>query len=276
MSEVARRLGNEANEQGEEAGRDCLAAEHVSPTRRHRPLRSGIDGCDALSHLLHKRLDVVAQDEEVHEIDDKLAEDNGELVPADQHAPDFRRSYLADVHGADGRRQADADAADDAVEVEHEEQREERFAVLEEQELRLHASQGGNEKQQSRDDERLLSAQPRGQIARQQRADDAADERAGRGEAVPKVVVLKVAGLHEECLQTLLSTRDDGCVITEKQSAENCNKNDGVKIGLTARLLCLIHVSFRYKNAVFRTKIVFFPERPFASDVFLQNKFENS
>ena len=67
--QVARRLGNEADKQGEETCRDSLGTKHVAPTGSNGPLCFGGDGGNAFAHLLHHRLDMVAQNEEVDEID---------------------------------------------------------------------------------------------------------------------------------------------------------------------------------------------------------------
>ena len=106
---------------------------------------------------------MVAQDEEVHEVDHQLTEDDGKLVTRYQHAADVRRCHLADIHRTDGRSQSYTNTADDTVEVEHDEQRVRRTAVVEEQELRVHGAQGRDEEQQTSNDQRLLTSQTRGQ-----------------------------------------------------------------------------------------------------------------
>ena len=133
------------------------------PTGGDGPLCCGVDGGNALTHLLYERLDVVAQDEEVDEVNHQLTEDDGKLVPRDEHASDVRGSHLADVHRADGRGQTYADTTDDAVDVEHDEQRVGGFAVVEEQELWIHRAEGRDEEEDTCDDERLLTAEVRGE-----------------------------------------------------------------------------------------------------------------
>ena len=145
--QIAWSLWNEADEQSEEACGYCLGTEHIAPTRGHRPLGSGIDGSDALTHFLHQRLNVVAKDEEVDEVNQQLTEDNGKLVPRNKHTANIRRCNLANIHRADGRSQTYTDTTDDTIDVEHDEQREARSAVLEEQKLRFHASQCRDEEQ---------------------------------------------------------------------------------------------------------------------------------
>lgn len=58
-----------------------------------------------------------------------MPEDDGELVARDERAADLRRGDFGDVHRADGRGESDADAADDAVDVERHQQRERCLAV---------------------------------------------------------------------------------------------------------------------------------------------------
>ena len=120
-NEITRGLRHKADEQCEESCRHSLRSEHVAPACGHRPLGCGIDGSQALTHLLHQRLDMVAQDEEVHKVDHQLTEDDGELVPRDEHTSYIRRRHLADIHRADGRSQAYSDTADHTIEVEHDE-----------------------------------------------------------------------------------------------------------------------------------------------------------
>ena len=238
--EVARCLRHKADEQREETGRDGLASEHIAPARGHCPLGVGVDGCQAFAHFLHEGLDVVTQDEEVDEIDNQLTEDDGKLVPRDKHAPDVRRSHLADIHGTDGGGQAYANAADDAVDIEHDEQRERGHAMLESHKLRIHAAQCGDEEKHTGQKERPLAAQTRGQKAGEGGADDAADERAAGGETVHGIGVFEVARIREEGLKTLLGTRDYGCVVAEEQAAKHGDHHDGNEVGF-ATVLSLIH-----------------------------------
>ena len=100
--EVTRRLRHEADEQCEESCGDSLGTEHVTPTGGNGPLCGGIDGGNALTHFLYEGLDVVAEDEEVNEINHQLTEDDGKLVAGDEHASDVGGCYLADIHRADG------------------------------------------------------------------------------------------------------------------------------------------------------------------------------
>ena len=65
---------------------------------------------------------MVAQNEEVHEIHHQLTEDNGELVPADEHASDVRGCHLTDIHRTDSRGETHTDTTDHTVEVEHDQQ----------------------------------------------------------------------------------------------------------------------------------------------------------
>ena len=119
---------------------------------------------------------MVAQDEEVDEINYQLTEDDGELVPRNEHAADVRRSHLADIHRANGRSQTHADTANDTVKVEHNQQRIGGNTMLEEQEFRVHAAQRGDEEQQTGNDERFLTSEIRGQVARKSGTDDTADK----------------------------------------------------------------------------------------------------
>ena len=225
--EIARRLRDEADEQGEESCGDGLRSEHIAPAGLDGPgVGARCDGVDALSDLLDDGVGVVAEDEEVDEVDDELSEDDGKLVPRDEHAADVAGCHLADVHRTDGRGQSDADAANDAIDVEHDEQRIRGHAMLEEQELRLHRAQGGDEEQHTGNDEGALAAQPGGQQSAQRRADDASNEGRGGGEAVHVVSVLEVLCSHEEGLQAFLGARDDGRVVAEEQSAQHGHHDD--------------------------------------------------
>ena len=121
-NKVARSLRNKADEQGKESRRNGFASKHIAPTGCDCPLCCGIDGGNALAHFLYQRLNVVAKDEEVHEIDHQLSKDDGKLVPRHKHTSYLIRRNFTDIHRADGRSQADSDAADDAIDIEHHEQ----------------------------------------------------------------------------------------------------------------------------------------------------------
>ena len=85
--QVARSLRHEQDEQREQRGRDTFRAEHEPPPRRDAPVGIHLQGVgvdyavQAFRHGLHLRGDMVAQDDEIDEIHEKLAEDYGELVP---------------------------------------------------------------------------------------------------------------------------------------------------------------------------------------------------
>ena len=159
--EVARCLRYEADEEGKQACRHGLRAEHIAPARLDGPrVAAGDDGVHALSYRLDDGVGMLAEDEEVDEVDHQLSEDDGKLVPRHEHASDVRRCHLADIHRADGRCQSYADAADDAVDVEGDEQAEGGMAFLKEEKLGRHAAQGGDEEEDSRQDERPLAAEP--------------------------------------------------------------------------------------------------------------------
>ena len=152
---VARSLRHEAYQQREQPCRHGLAAEHVAPSRRYGPC--GLVGVEHL-HGLNHRVGVLAEDDEIDEVDHELAEDDGKLVPRDERSAYVRRRHLGNVHGADGRGKAHAHASDDAVDVERHEQFEVWHAMLEYQELGLHRPQGRYEKHHARKEQRLLSA----------------------------------------------------------------------------------------------------------------------
>ena len=84
---------------------------------------------------------MVTQNEEVHEVDHQLTEDNGKLVPADEHSSDIRRCHLTDIHRADSRSQSYADTTDDAIDIEYKEQGVERLTMFKENEFRFHRAQ---------------------------------------------------------------------------------------------------------------------------------------
>ena len=225
--EVARRLGHEADEQGEEACGHSFGTEHIAPAGLDGPrVAAGGYGVDALAYGFDDGVGVVAEDEEVDEIDDELAEDDGELVPRDEHAADVGGRHLADVHGADGRGQTYAYAANDAVDVEGDEQREGGHAMGMDEELGRHGAESRDKEEDAGHDERALTAEARGQQARECRAYDAADERRRRGEAVHEIGVLEILGAEEEGLQTFFCARDDGGVVAEEEAAEDGHEDD--------------------------------------------------
>ena len=90
---IAWSLRDKEDEEREETGGHALAAEHQAPARGDAPVAvtcklGHVDNLvEALGEGLHLRRDVVAEDHEVHEIDDQLAEDDGKLVPTHQSAP---------------------------------------------------------------------------------------------------------------------------------------------------------------------------------------------
>lgn len=57
---------------------------------------------------------------------------------------------------------------------------------------------------------------------------------------MPPIGVSEVLGTHEEGLKTFFSTGDDGCVITEEQSAQYGHQYDAEEIGF-ATVLLLVH-----------------------------------
>lgn len=180
---------------------------------------------------------MVAEDEEVDKVGDQLAEDDGELVPRHQHTTDAARCYLTDIHRADGRGQTHTDTADDAVDVEHYEQRQGRLALRQHHRLGIHRTPRRHEEHHTGEYQRALATPTRGQHTGDGRADDAADERTRTREAVPKVGVRKVFGSHEEGLQTLLRTGNHCRVVTEQQAAQYGHHHNRNQIGHAARLL---------------------------------------
>ena len=99
-----------------------------------------------------------------------------------------------------------ADTANDTVDVEHDEQRELRFTIIEEQELRIHRPQSGDEEKDARDDKRLLAAKVCGQETRKCRTDDTSNQGACRCESMPAISVCKILCFHEERLKTFFCT----------------------------------------------------------------------
>ena len=205
-NQKTRRLGNEADEQGKKTCRHSLTSEHVAPACGHRPLCSGRDGCQSLAHLLDERLNVVAQDEEVNEVHNQLAEDDGKLVPRDQHTSDIGRCYLADIHRADGRRQTYTDASNDTINIEHDEQRIRWHAIVEQQKLWIHGAQRRDKKQKTCNKQRILTSQFGSEHAREGRTDDTTYQCRRRGEAMPAVCIGEITRILEESLKTFLRT----------------------------------------------------------------------
>ena len=236
--EIAWRLWHKADQQGEETCGHHLATEHITPSCGDRPLSVGHVGNSAGSVI--DRIGVRAEDEEVDKVYHELTEDDGELVPADEHATDARGCYLTDIHRADSRCHAHADAAKDAVEVKDDEQRPCRLAVGQESErLRCHRAPCREEEADAGEDQRALAAKARGEESGESGTDDTADECAGRCEAVKKVVVLKIFGPFEEGLETFLGSTDHGGVIAKEQSAEHRHHDDADEVGAATSLLRL-------------------------------------
>ncbi len=241
--QVAGRLGHQQHQQGKDHRRHHRAEEHQPPARLDGP--GGGLGIQNLVHPFHgldDRIHVIAQDEEVHNIDYQLAGYDGKLVPRHQRAPDVAGSHLGNVHRADGRSQAHPYAADDAVQVEGNEQPERGLARLKEQELRVVSAQRRHHEQDARQEQRLLAPQPGGKEARQRAADDAPYQGAGRGYTMHRVGVRKVLRTHEEGLQTLFRARDDRRVVAEQQPADDRHQDNGKKVGLAAFVCsCIFH-----------------------------------
>lgn len=219
--QVARGLRHQADEQGEQARRHAFRTEHVAPARTDGPrITARQHGREALTDRLDQRIGMVAKDEKVDEINDKLSEDNGKLVETHQHAADIAGGDLADIHRADGRRHAYADAAEDTIEIERHQESIGGLAIRQQAErLRFHTSPCRDEEAHAGKDQRPLTAETRGKEAGKARTDDATDERRRRREAVHEVRVPEIGGAEEESLQALLSARYDGRVVAEEQAA---------------------------------------------------------
>ena len=155
-------------------------------------------------------------DQVVDEVDDQHAEDDGELVARDERAADAGGRDLGDVHRADSRGQTDADAAQDAVEVEDDEQRLRRFAVGQDAALGAPRAEGRDEEHDRCGDERTFAAQMRGHQARDRAADDAADQGARRRESVPPRGVEVAQTAAEEVFEGFFGSRHHGGVVTEE------------------------------------------------------------
>lgn len=181
---------------------------------------------ESFTETLNDGGDVVAEDEVVDEVDDELSEDDGELVPADEHAADAGGSDLADIHRADGGGEAHTDTADDAVDVEDDEEGHRGLTLGEDHGLGAHRSPGADEEEDACEDEGALTAEARGEHTAEGATDDAADECARRREAVHEVGVLEVLGAHEERLESLFGTADDGRVVTEEQAADDGDEDN--------------------------------------------------
>ena len=212
--EETRRLRDEEDEQGEQAGRDALGHEHHTPAHGIGPF--------------HHRgiVRVRADDQEVHEVHDQLAEDDRELVPGHERAPLVRGRHLGDVHRAQGRCEAHAHAAEHAVQVEGHEEALRRDALLKEEELRAVGAQGAQEEHDTGAEQGLLAAQAGRHEAREECADDAADEGARGRESVPAVGVGEVAGALEERLQALLRTGNHRRIVPEQQAADDGDEDN--------------------------------------------------
>ena len=109
---------------------------------------------------------MIAQDEEVNEIDHQLTKDNGKLVPTDKHTTDIGRRHLTDIHRTDGRGKSHADTADHPIYIKGNKQRIGRESVFKKQKLRIHRAEGRDKEEETRNDQRLLAPEVRGQIAR--------------------------------------------------------------------------------------------------------------
>ena len=219
-----RRFGDQQDQEGKESGGHRLGNEHQAPAHRIRPFgHRGIVG-------------MAADDEEIHEIHHQLAENDGKLVPRHQAAAFAGRSDLRDVHGADGRSQADTDAAEDAVAVEGEQQPLRGDALLEEQELRAEGAEGAEQEEDAGHEQGLLAAQAPGEAARNEGADDAADQRAGGREPMQHVAVVEVGCALEEGLEAFFCAGNNGRIIAEKQSADHRHEDDRDQVQRAAML----------------------------------------
>lgn len=229
----ARCLGDEQDEQQEGAGREGLREEHAPPADGDHRLLDGFG-----------RIAQIVADEVVDEVDDQHAEDDGELVARDERAADARRRDFGDVHRAQGRGQADAHAADDAVEVERDEQCAGGFAVGQDAAFGPPRPDGRDEEEHGGQDERALAPQARGAEARDGAAEDAAQQGARGGEAVEPGRVGEVPGRAEELVEGLFGARDDGRVVAEEQTADDGDQHDGEQVGAAPR--------FGFRGHVFR------------------------
>lgn len=54
-----------------------------------------------------------------------------------------------------------------------------------------------------------------------------------------KVVVLKILGAFEKCLEAFLGTTDHGGVVAEEQAAEHCHHDNADEVGTATPLLRL-------------------------------------
>lgn len=164
---------------------------------------------------------MIPKNEEVDEINHQLTEDDSKLVPADQHTTDVARRNLTDIHRTYSRCQTHTDTANHTIEVEHDEKRKIRFALWQHQRLRTHRSPCRDEEHHTRKDQRTLTSPVRSQHTRKRRTDDTTNQGAGRSESMPEIGIGEILSTHEECLQTLLGSRDYRGIITEKQAAQN-------------------------------------------------------
>ena len=174
--------------------------------------------------------------EVIHEIHHQLAENNGKLVPGDQASAFAGRGDFGDVHGTDGRSQAYAHAAQDAVAVKRYQQALAGNALLEEEEFRIVGAQGAQQEQYTCYKQRFLTAEAMGQPAGNQGADYTADKRAGSGKSMPAIRIDKVPGTLEEVLQTFFGPGNNRRVISEQQPADNGHQHDADQV---QRAACL-------------------------------------
>ena len=159
---------------------------------------------------------------------------------------------LGNVHGADGRCQTYAHAAQDAVAVKCHQQPLGGGSLLEEEELRVVGTQGAQEEEDTGHKEGTLSAQALGQPSGQQGSDDAADQGAGGGEAMPAVRIREVRSALEKGLEALLRTGYDGGVVTEQQTAYDGNQDYTDEVQRVAVVLVVIHITWRTGSGTFR------------------------
>ena len=153
--QVARSLRHEADEDGEEQGGYALRAKHISPACGNGPLRVGHVG-DCACRVIDG-VGVVAQYQEIDKVNHQLAKDDGELVPAHQHAADIGRGHLANIHGANGRSHTYTDAAQNAIEVEYDEQVPSGYPVREQPSLGIHGAPSGDEETYTGEDKRAFT-----------------------------------------------------------------------------------------------------------------------
>ena len=90
--QVTRCFWYETDENGKQTGRNCLRAEHITPSGNNGPwVTVGSNGIQSLTDRFYDGIGMLSQDQEIDEINSQLTKYNCKLIPRNQHTTDIRR-----------------------------------------------------------------------------------------------------------------------------------------------------------------------------------------